>query len=279
MPLGGGPMDLGATAATDPEPVRPETELPVPRGVSRNFFLLIAACVGLGAALALAPLAAGVLTFLFIAAGWILSVVIHEFGHAIVAYRAGDTSVLRKGYLTLDPLKYTDLGVTLLLPLVALAMGGIGFPGAAVYLRPDLMRSRIGRSLASLAGPVMTGVVLVVLSLGLRALQPDSAPALYCALSLLAFLQATALILNLLPVPGLDGYGVLRPFIPNAIRTRMKPLERASMLLLLAALFFIPGASDLLFAAAFAVTDALGVPRGAVGSGFHLFQFWRSVGV
>jgi len=272
-------MDLGGVetnkADVDPWPAEPQ---PTWRGVSPNFFILIAACIGLGAALALAPQVAGPLTFLFIAAGWILSVVIHEFGHAFVAYKAGDFSVVRKGYLTLDPLKYTDLGVTLVLPLVALALGGIGFPGAAVYLRPDLMRSRIGRSLASLAGPAMTGVVLLVLALGLRMLPTATAPALYCALALLAFLQATALILNLLPVPGLDGYGVLRPFIPMSVQRSLRPIERLSMLALMAALFLVPGASDQLFLAAFAITDALGIPRGAVGAGFSLFQFWKSIG-
>lgn len=271
-------MDPGGveTSKMDVEP--PAEPRPAWRGVSLNFFILVAACIGLGAALVLAPQAAGVLTFLFIAAGWILSVVIHEFGHAVVAYKAGDTTVVGKGYLTLDPLKYTDLGVTLLLPLVALAMGGIGFPGAAVYLRPDLMRSKLGRSLASLAGPVMTGVVLALLALGLRLPPPAAAPALYCALALLAFLQATALILNLLPVPGLDGYGVLRPFMPRSVQRGMRPMEGLSMLLLLAALFFIPGVSGLLFSTAFAITDALGVPQGAVAAGFGLFQFWKPGG-
>ncbi len=272
-------MDVGsARAQAGDQGMQPADPRPLPRGVSPNFFILVAACIALGAALSVAPQAAGVLTFLFIAAGWILSVVVHEFGHAFVAYKAGDTSVVAKGYLTLDPLKYTDLGVTLLLPLVALALGGIGFPGAAVYLRPDLMRSPIGRSLASLAGPAMTGVVLAALALGLRLLPAASAPALYCAISLLAFLQATALILNLLPVPGLDGYGVLRPFIPTSVQQSLRPIERLSMLALMAALFLVPGVSGLLFAAAFWITDALGVPRDAVAVGFNLFQFWKSIG-
>ncbi|MFV4649204.1 site-2 protease family protein, partial [Mycobacterium tuberculosis] len=135
-----------------------------------------------------------------------------ESGHAFVAWRAGDTSVVGKGYLSLDPLKYTDLATTIIFPLIVLALGGIGFPGAAVYLRPDLMRSPMGRAMASLAGPAMTGAVLLLLGFGMSL--AGGAPTLFQALGFLAFLQATALILNLLPVPGLDGYGVIRPFLP-----------------------------------------------------------------
>jgi Zn-dependent protease len=242
-------------------------------GISLNFLFLIAICVALGLALVFVPAITGIFTFLFIAAGWVLSVVLHEFGHAFIAWRAGDTTVVRKGYLTLDPLKYTDLTTTLVFPLIALAIGGIGFPGAAVYLRPDLMRSRLWRSLSSLAGPAMTGVVLVALSFGVEAAQ--RAPALAHAMAFLAFLQATALILNLLPVPGLDGYGVIRPFLPLSLQRSMRKWERVGMILLLGALFIVPGVSLSLIDAALVLTDGLGIPRPDIGTGMAAFRFWR----
>ena len=51
-----------------------------------------------------------------------------------------------KGYLAFDPRRYGDLGVSLVIPLLALAMGGVGFPGGAVYVRNDLIRGRVWRS-------------------------------------------------------------------------------------------------------------------------------------
>lgn len=264
-------MESGASGPWD-------AEAPAPRiGLSRNFLLLLAAWLALGAGLVVAPKVAGVLAFLFVAVGWVVSVCVHEFGHAVVAYWAGDESVARKGYLNLDPAKYVDLQVTIVLPLIALALGGIGFPGAAVYLRPDLMRSRLGRSLSSLAGPAMTGAVLLVLSLALRVIPVETAPGLYCAMAFLAVLQATALLLNLLPVPGLDGYGVLRPFLPTSLQKSLRPFERASTVLLMIALFFVPGVSGLLFDGAFAITRALGVPTEAAAAGDQLFTFWKSL--
>ena len=242
--------------------------------ISPNALILIAAVLGLGWAVASGVEPLGIVTFAFVAAAWVLSVGIHEFGHAFTAYKAGDTTIIEKGYLTLDPLKYSDLFTTIIIPLVALALGGIGFPGGAVYLREDLMRSRGWRSLASLAGPLGTLVVLVVIAASLPL--AAASPPLFNALSLLAMLQASALVLNLLPVPGLDGYGVIRPFLPEGVQARMVKVERVGFLILFALIFWAPGVSEFIFAAALTITDLLGVSRPAIGDGWRTFHFWGS---
>ncbi len=239
--------------------------------LSPNALILIAACVGLGWAVAAQLPPAGPITFAFVAATWVLSVGVHEFGHAFAAWKAGDHTIVEKGYLTLDPLKYSDLVTTIVIPLLALAMGGIGFPGGAVYLREDLMRSKAWRSLASLAGPLGTLAVLLVLAVTLPFV---ASPDLRNALSLLAMLQGSALVLNLLPIPGLDGYGVLRPFLPDGVRAGMLKIERIGFLILFGLIFFVPGASRLIFGAALSITDLLGVPRSAIAAGWDAFHFW-----
>ena len=92
---------------------------------------------------------------------------------------------------------------------------------------------------------------------------------------MLAFLQGTALILNLLPIPGLDGFGALRPYLPAAWRPLIQKLEGLAMIGLLLALFFVPGASALLVGAAASLTASLGVPREAIAAGWDTFHFWR----
>lgn len=246
-------------------------------GLSPNALILIAACAALAAGLVLLPQASGVLTFAFVAASWVLSVGVHEFGHAFVAHKGGDTTIVGKGYLTLDPLKYSDLSTTLIVPLIALALGGIGFPGGAVYLREDLMRGPGWRSLASLAGPLGTLAVLAAIAVVLPGIGPG-APALTNALSLLAFLQASALVLNLLPVPGLDGYGVLRPFLPGGVQAALAPVERYGFLVLLGLIIFIPGVSLLIFGVAGGLAAGLGVSPQAMGAGWNAFHFWSAIG-
>ncbi len=236
--------------------------------------LILLTWLALGVALVRLPQWTGLLTFAFVGVGWILAVAIHEFGHAAVAFLGGDVTVRDKGYLTLDPRRYTDLGVTLVVPLLALALGGIGFPGGAVYLREDLMRTRAWRSAASLAGPAGTLVVLLLLGL-VTAPAAGQGLALLNALAFLAFLQATALVLNLLPIPGLDGYGALRPYLPAALANRLAPVEGIAALAFLALLFFLPGVSMMLFGVAVLITNAVGVPAEAIQGGWEAFRFWR----
>ncbi|TMF28472.1 MAG: hypothetical protein E6I29_10345, partial [Chloroflexi bacterium] len=96
------------------------------------------------------------LTLLFVVGGWVTSLCIHEFGHAFVAYLGGDRSVAGAGYLTLNPLRYTNVTMSLVLPIIFLLLGGIALPGGAVYINHSALRSRVWSSAVSIAGPVGT---------------------------------------------------------------------------------------------------------------------------
>jgi Zn-dependent protease len=260
------------------ETAAPTPAAAAPSGISPFALVLLAGFLALGAALATLPQFAGPLTFAFVMLGWVVAVALHEFGHAFTAHLAGDHTVAAKGYLSLDPRRYADLGTSLVIPLIALALGGVGFPGGAVYLRDDLMRSRAWRSAASLAGPLGTLVVLVLISAALHLMTPrlpgEAANPLVPALAFLAFLQATALILNLLPIPGLDGFNVLRPWLPRSWRGAVRKAEALAMIALLALVFFVPGASAVLFGLALLITDAAAVPVEAIQQGYATFRFW-----
>jgi len=259
---------------TETVQTQPVGESPRPANAVGAILLLIWAAVGFVLAKAGSP--PGILTFAFIMLGWVLSVMAHEFSHAAVAYLGGDVTVAQKGYLSFDPRRYGDIGVSLVIPLLALALGGVALPGGAVYLRTDLMRSKLWRSAASLAGPAATLVVLIVLAsvLRLTAAAGWDSP-LIPALSLLAFLQAMALILNLAPIPGLDGFNALRPFLPQAWAPHIRKAEGLAIVLLLAAVFLLPGAGHLLFGAAAGLSLALGLDPAAINEGWRAFHFWR----
>ncbi len=182
------------------------------RGISPFFLLLLGATVG-GAVLAAvgtgAVLVAGIV--LVVLGGWAVSLCLHEFAHALVAYRSGDASVRARGYLTLDIRRYTNAALTFVLPVLFLLLGGIPLPGGAVLVNHGAIRSRAARSLVSFAGPAVNLVLGLALVLTVAAV--PMAVGLAAALSCLALIQVLAFVLNILPVPGLDGFGVLEPFL------------------------------------------------------------------
>ena len=100
--------------------------------------------------------------FLFVIFGWLLSLCLHEYAHALVAYLCGDRGVAERGYLRLNPLKYTSPLLSIVLPIVAVVIGGIGLPGGAVWIDHSYIRSKTQESLISLAGPA-TNMIFAIL--------------------------------------------------------------------------------------------------------------------
>ena len=103
----------------------------------------------------------GVAVFLFVTAAWIVSLCLHEYAHARTALHSGDITVGSKGYLTLNPLKYTHALLSIVLPVLFVIMGGIGLPGGAVFIERGRIRGRCKHSLISAAGP-LTNVLFAV---------------------------------------------------------------------------------------------------------------------
>ncbi|WP_460604292.1 site-2 protease family protein [Jatrophihabitans fulvus] len=250
-------------------------------------FLAFVAATALGAALAWTQDERGswignVGVFVFVLAGWVVSVCFHEFAHALAAYRAGDRSVADAGYLTLNPFKYTHPLLSIILPLFFIIQGGIGLPGGAVYLHRHMFRSRLSQSIASAVGPTVNlvlGIVLLLVAKGhadevVAYGQPGNHARFWAALAFLGFLQITAAVLNLLPVPGLDGYGIIEPYLDPQTRQfgdRVKPWGMLGVIVLLIAF-------DPLNAAFFDLVDWLcgltGIQDGFTGVGRYFFQFW-----
>jgi len=198
---------------------------------------------------------------------------VHEFAHAAVAYRGGDTSVKDKGYLSLNPVKYLDPMGSLILPVVFLVMGGIGLPGAAVYIDRSRLRSAHWDSVVSLAGPAMNFLILVLLAIVLSTpavASSDYAP----ALAFLALLQASAIVLNLLPLPGFDGYGALWPYLPPALRTQFDRYAGYAVFALFLLLFLVPPVARAFWLLVALLTDAVGIPVLLAQAGYAEFRFW-----
>lgn len=221
-----------------------------------------------------------VVFMLFVIGGWLISLSLHEFGHALAAYWGGDKSVVYKGYLTLNPFKYTHASYSILLPLLYLAMGGIGLPGGAVYINMGAIRSKAKRSLTSAAGPAATAICALILLLPFMIGLPQNAihthRDFWAGIALLAFLQLTGLIFNLLPIPGLDGWGILEPALPRSTAQSARMMGRFSLLIILIVFMGNNPVSRGFWQWVMFAGSRLGLNFTLVGEGLRLFQFWRA---
>lgn len=212
--------------------------------------------------------------FLFVVAGWIVSLCLHEYGHALLAYRAGDVQVAAKGYLTLNPLRYAHPILSIALPVVFVLLGGIGLPGGAVWVDHHAIRSRFLDSLISLAGPATNLLFAAILAVPFWiGVDVGAHPAFWAGVAALGFLQLTAGILNLLPVPGLDGGNAVRPWL-RGDAARMFDLFAPYGLLLLFGLLFEPRLRAGFFWLIGVLSDALGLPSWLSAAGLDLMRFW-----
>ncbi|MFE3634362.1 site-2 protease family protein [Streptomyces cellostaticus] len=216
----------------------------------------------------------GVAVFLFVTAAWIVSLCLHEYAHARTALHSGDISVGEKGYLTLNPLKYTHALLSIVLPVVFVVMGGIGLPGGAVFIERGRIRGRLRHSLISAAGPLTNVLFAAVCTAPFWLHAVDGVPREFrYALAFLALLQVTAAILNFLPVPGLDGYGVIEPWLPYGVKRQVEPFAPFGLLFVFA-LLWVPSVNTAFFDMIYAVLRALNVSGGFSDCGYWLYRFW-----
>ena len=213
----------------------------------------------------------------FVVAGWLVSLCLHEYSHALYAYLRGDRSAADRGYLTLNPLKYTHPVLSIVLPVVFLLIGGIGLPGGAVWLdRHSIRGGKVVQSLVSLVGPlanVLCGIALAIpFVLDLATFAHLN---FWSGLAFLGFLQVFAAVLNLLPIPGVDGGNAVRPWLSNQWAKVFDVLAPWGMLILFLALFQVPFVSRLLSDVVLGVCDLLHIPEYLIANGQSLLLFWR----
>jgi Zn-dependent protease len=213
--------------------------------------------------------------FGFVTSGWVVSLCLHEYAHAVAAYRGGDKAVAERGYLTLNPLKYSNPLLSIVLPVIFVMLGGIGLPGGAVWVDRRAIRTRAWDSLISLVGPAMNVLFTFVLAAPFAlGVDPSSHQPFWGAVAFLAFLQLMASVLNLLPVPGLDGGNLIEPWLSPRWQRRFALSAPYGLLVLVALLWWVPLVRKLFFGTVIAAGSAIGLPGRMIELGQSLYQFW-----
>jgi Zn-dependent protease len=173
----------------------------------------------------------------------LFAVSVHESAHGWVAWQCGDPTAHELGRISLNPIRHVDPFGSVILPAL-LALTGAPVFGWAKPVPISLARTRHPRTanlLISAAGP-LSNILLAMLFVGLIYLAhpvlaaiaqtPLFRPiALFLTLSIL--INVLLATFNLLPIPPLDGFGVLESLLPTSWLPLTRLLRRYGMILLL----------------------------------------------
>jgi len=174
----------------------------------------------------------------------LLAITMHEAAHGWVADRLGDRTARMLGRVTLNPLRHIDLFGTVLLPLGMYALTGFLFGWAKpVPVNPrNLARPRRDMAIVAVAGPLSNLAMAVLWSLAIVVgvwLQPVSewvsAPLIYMGAAGV-LINAILLVLNMIPLPPLDGGRVLVGLLPVNIARVVSRVEPYGLYILVALL-------------------------------------------
>ena len=158
----------------------------------------------------------------------VFSICVHEFMHAFAALKAGDNTAAERGHLTLNPFKQMGLFSLLLFCLFGLAWG-------RVPVDPAKMRGRFAPALVAFAGPFanmmlsLFFVILTYICYKNRIGDDFAVNMLFYA----GTINVVLFILNLLPVPGFDGYTILCSILPDFLKDSSEAVRGAVFILIM----------------------------------------------
>ncbi|PIQ26462.1 site-2 protease family protein [bacterium (Candidatus Blackallbacteria) CG17_big_fil_post_rev_8_21_14_2_50_48_46] len=182
---------------------------------------------------------------------FIISISFHEAAHAYAAHIFGDDTAAREGRLTLNPIAHLDL-------MGALMVVFVGFGWAKpVPVDPRNLRNPAWQMPAIAAAGPLANLLLAILSiillyLGNKTGQDFIKEPLVISISLNLLLM----VFNLVPLPPLDGAGVLRGFLPRRLQIQFDQLLPYGPAILIA-LVFLPGVRDIFFGQIYKVMQVI----------------------
>jgi Zn-dependent protease len=147
-----------------------------------------------------------ILNALYLIPALVIGIVVHEYAHAAVAVARGDRTPRLEGRLSLNPRDQLD-------PMGTFAVFLIYFGwGKPLRINPYRMRTALDPAIVWIAGPLASLLVAILLSFALRFLLSSGISPDFPAFQLLLvvfYFNVLLAIVNIIPIPGLDGYNLL----------------------------------------------------------------------
>jgi len=183
-----------------------------------------------------------VLFFLLFSIFVLFSIIIHEYVHGFTAYRLGDPTPKIANRLTLNPLAHIDIFGTVILPLTTiLATSALGHPVPIGYAKPmpinpfNFKNPKKDIALVGLSGPLSNLLIAIILAILIKIPLPDFLVSLFFYT---IFANLILFILNIFPIPPLDGSRIFAYFLPYKISTKYLKMKFLMVFLIIFIVFF-----------------------------------------
>jgi Zn-dependent protease len=164
----------------------------------------------------------------------LIAMTVHEFMHAYVGFKLGDTTAMEHGRVSFNPLHHIDPIMTIALPAITLLLFHFPFLAAKpVPFDPRAVRyGEYGAALLALAGPLSNLALAFLAALLLRTV--NLGDFLGQALTFFVELNVALCVFNLIPIPPLDGSRVLYAFAPEPLQEFMQRIEPFGIMIVIA---------------------------------------------
>jgi Zn-dependent protease len=172
----------------------------------------------------------------------IFAITVHEAAHGYAAKHFGDMTAYQQGRISLNPLRHIDPFGTILLPAITLLLGGILF-GWAKPVPVDFARLRRPKQdmlWVAAAGPTANLIMAIIWALVIRlsvALPDNFALPLALMGAMGIMINVVLMVLNLLPLPPLDGGRIAVSLLPIGLAIKFARIERFGFIILMVLLF------------------------------------------
>ena len=167
----------------------------------------------------------------------VISVILHELAHGIVAYWLGDDTAKEAGRLTLNPLKHIDPYMSILVPVILYILKAPVFGGAKpVPINPQNLKwKEWGMALVAVAGPLtnlLLAFIFFVIGHFTGWLYGAGGELVAFIFTEFVFVNLGFMVFNILPIPPLDGSRVLYAIAPDGFRKILQNIERYGVIII-----------------------------------------------